>query len=190
MITPTSEGLLGGESGAFSVGGWQVPCGVCVCARRKSEQYVLREDGRARRVKLCSPAPVTVSGRVTIAAASELLGRRKSKRPVCEFVQTPVSPTCQGGHGRWCTSWSNTTRLRQTAFPFFPSLTCIVNKEPFEFQVMRVNGGDLISIIPWAGVGRKHFCLVLMWLRRIINDWLVCGGVCRELYPAKIWGRD
>lgn len=38
---------------------------------RKSEQYVLGENGRACGV--CSPAPVTVSDPVTISAAFELL---------------------------------------------------------------------------------------------------------------------
>lgn len=76
---------------------------VYVREGRVSNMYYERMGGLAVS-SFVPPAPVTVSGRVTIAAASELLGRRKSKRPVCEFVQTPVSPTCQGGHGRWCTS--------------------------------------------------------------------------------------
>lgn len=45
---------------------------MCLCAR-KSEQYVLREDGRACGVKLCSPAPVTMSDCVIITAALEFL---------------------------------------------------------------------------------------------------------------------
>lgn len=43
-----------------------------MCAR-KSEQYVLWEDGRACGVKVCSPALVTASGQVIIKAAFEIL---------------------------------------------------------------------------------------------------------------------
>ncbi|KAK2908134.1 hypothetical protein Q8A73_009207 [Channa argus] len=50
---------------------------ACTCAfvllLGKSEQYALREDGRAFGVKLCSPAPVTVSDHVIISAALGLL---------------------------------------------------------------------------------------------------------------------
>lgn len=89
-----------------------------MCAR-KSEQYVLREDGRASGVELCSPAPVTASDHVIIKVAFEFLGQgtvkgqfvslfnsylpRKVQQMVCEFIK------CD--------------RFSEMYFPFFPSDT-------------------------------------------------------------------
>lgn len=66
---------------------------VFVCVR-KSEQYVLGENGRACGVKPCSPAPVTVSDPVTISTAFELLRLGRVKGQFCELLQTSVSATC------------------------------------------------------------------------------------------------
>lgn len=62
-----------------------------MCARR-SEQYVLLEDGRACGVKLCSPAPVTVSGRVIVKAAFELLGLGRVKGQFVSLFKLQCHP--------------------------------------------------------------------------------------------------
>ncbi|KAK2835227.1 hypothetical protein Q5P01_015711 [Channa striata] len=64
----------------------------------KSEQYALREDGRACGVKLCSPAPVTVSDHVIITAALKLfrLGAVKGQFASGSYYQHTGTPV-KGG---------------------------------------------------------------------------------------------
>lgn len=55
------------------------------------------EDGRARSVKLCSPAPVTVSERVIVKAAFEFLGPRGVKGQFASLFKLRCRP--RGGEG-------------------------------------------------------------------------------------------
>lgn len=68
---------------------------VYVCVR-KSDQYVLGENGRACGVKLCSPAPVTVSDPVTIAAF-ELLRLGTVKGQFVIFFKLQCRPHAREG---------------------------------------------------------------------------------------------
>lgn len=82
------------ESLVISMWGVRSPSVFVFVCVRKSEQHVLGENGRACGVKLCSPAPVTVSEPVTISTAFELLRLGIVKGQFCELLQTSVSATC------------------------------------------------------------------------------------------------
>ncbi len=149
-----TAGAAGGDFSDFSVSGWQVPGGVCVWVRgRVSNIY----HGRMGGLVVSSFVPRPLSQCLTQLPSSSFWALRagNSKRPVCEFVQTPVSPTCQERCYRWYLSWLTVTRF-QLDFSQSPPVTCIVNREPFVRQVVQVNDRDLISFIPWV-LGRKHF---------------------------------